>query len=107
MVACLIVFNATFNNISVISWRSLLLVEETAVYGEIHRPAACHWQTLLYIYNYHPCWSVTRRFASQRKVRSPSGRVTLLFSGRQTVGSHYNKGDNLNIISNIFASDNR
>jgi hypothetical protein len=25
------VFNATFNNISVISWRSLLLVEETRV----------------------------------------------------------------------------
>jgi hypothetical protein len=23
------------------------------------------------IYNYHPCWSVTRRFVSQRKVRSP------------------------------------
>jgi hypothetical protein len=26
-----IVFNATFNNISVISWRSVLLVEETGV----------------------------------------------------------------------------
>jgi hypothetical protein len=31
------VFNATFNNISVISWRSVLLVEET---GENHRPVA-------------------------------------------------------------------
>jgi len=28
------VFNATFNNISVISWRSVLLVEETGVPGE-------------------------------------------------------------------------
>jgi len=28
------VFNATFNNISVISWQSVLLVEETAVLGE-------------------------------------------------------------------------
>ena len=28
------VFNATFNNISVISWRSVLLVEETRVLGE-------------------------------------------------------------------------
>jgi len=27
-------FNATFNNISVISWRSVLLVEETGVPGE-------------------------------------------------------------------------
>ena len=31
---CLMVFNATFNNISVISWRSVLLVEETAGPGE-------------------------------------------------------------------------
>jgi hypothetical protein len=28
------VFNATFNNISDISWRSVLLVEETGVPGE-------------------------------------------------------------------------
>ena len=33
------VFNATLNNISVISWRSVLLVEETVVAGENHRPA--------------------------------------------------------------------
>ena len=39
------VFNATFNNISVISWRSVLLVEET---GEKHRRAASHWHTLLH-----------------------------------------------------------
>jgi hypothetical protein len=32
------VFNATFNNISVISWLSVLLVEETGVPGENHRP---------------------------------------------------------------------
>jgi hypothetical protein len=29
-------FNYTFNNISVISWRSFLLVEETGVLGENH-----------------------------------------------------------------------
>jgi hypothetical protein len=40
------VFNATFNNISVIAWRSVLLVEDTGVPGENHRPAASHWQTL-------------------------------------------------------------
>ena len=27
-------------------WRSVLLVEETGVPGENHRPAASHWQTL-------------------------------------------------------------
>jgi len=39
-------FNATFNNISVIAWRSVLLVEETGVPGENHRPVASHCQTL-------------------------------------------------------------
>jgi hypothetical protein len=34
------VFNATFNNISVISWLLVLLVEETRVSGENHRPVA-------------------------------------------------------------------
>jgi hypothetical protein len=34
------VFNATFNNISLISWQSVLLVEETRVPGENHRPIA-------------------------------------------------------------------
>ena len=31
-----VVFNATFNNISFISWQSVLLVEETGVPGENH-----------------------------------------------------------------------
>jgi len=39
------VFNAAFNNISVILWWSILLVEETR---ENHRPATSHWQTLSY-----------------------------------------------------------
>ena len=33
---CLVVFNATFNNISVVSWRSVLLVEETRGPEENH-----------------------------------------------------------------------
>jgi len=36
------IFNATFNNISVISWWSVLLVEETGVPRENHCPAASH-----------------------------------------------------------------
>jgi hypothetical protein len=39
-------FNATFNNISVISWRSVLLVEETRVPIEKYRSVASYWQTL-------------------------------------------------------------
>jgi hypothetical protein len=46
------VFNATFNNISVISWRSVVLVEETGIHRENHRPTANvlsikHWSMLL------------------------------------------------------------
>jgi hypothetical protein len=36
------VLNATFNNISVLSWRAVLLVEETGVPVENHRLAASH-----------------------------------------------------------------
>ena len=41
-----IVFKAIFNNISVILWWSVLLVEETGVPGENHQPVVSHWQTL-------------------------------------------------------------
>ena len=40
------VFNSTFNNISAISWRSVLSLEETGVPRENQRPAASHLQTL-------------------------------------------------------------
>ena len=50
-----VVFSATFNNSSVISWRSVLMMEETGgstrrkpegVLGGNHRPVASQWQTL-------------------------------------------------------------
>jgi hypothetical protein len=40
------VFNPTFNNIFIISCRSVLLVGVTRVPGEKHQPDASHWQTL-------------------------------------------------------------
>ena len=40
------VIHATFRNISAVSWLSVLLVEETGVPRENHRPVASHWQTL-------------------------------------------------------------
>jgi len=40
------VLNATFNNIPVISWRSDILMEETGVPRENHRPVASHRQTV-------------------------------------------------------------
>jgi len=41
-----IVFNASFSKISVISWLSVLLAEETGVPGQNYRPVANHWQTV-------------------------------------------------------------
>ena len=48
------VLSATFNNVSVISWLSVLLVEETGVPGENHRPVASHRQTYhIMLYRVH------------------------------------------------------
>jgi len=41
-----VVFNATFNNILVITWRSVLLVEESGVSRKNHQPASSNQQTL-------------------------------------------------------------
>jgi hypothetical protein len=57
------VFSATFNNISDISWWSVLLVKETRVPGGNHQSATSHWQTLsrynlskiVYVYNIYYC----------------------------------------------------
>jgi len=55
------VFNATFNNISVIFWQSVLLVEETRLLGENHWPVASHWQTLSdNVVSSTPCHIVVR-----------------------------------------------
>ena len=51
-----IVFNATFKNISVISWRSVLCVEETGWPGENHRPVTVT-DKLYYIMLYTSPWS--------------------------------------------------
>ena len=51
--AKVMVFNATFNNISVILWWSVLLVEETELPGENHQTATSHWQTLSHTVELH------------------------------------------------------
>ena len=55
-----VVFNATFNNISVISWWSVLLVEKTGIprenYLHVHVSVASHSQTLSYkVVSSTPC----------------------------------------------------
>jgi hypothetical protein len=51
-----LVSNATFNNISIISWRSALLVENSGVPGENYRPAVSQWQT----WSCNVLWSIPR-----------------------------------------------
>ena len=42
----LLCLTGRFSNISIISWRLVLLVEETRVHGDNHWHVASHWQTL-------------------------------------------------------------
>jgi hypothetical protein len=50
-------FNATFNIISAISWWPVLLVEETGVPLENHGPVTSCWQTLSCLYRVHLTWA--------------------------------------------------
>jgi hypothetical protein len=62
---CLMMFNVTFNNISAISWRSVLLVEETGVPGENYRPVASHQQALshnIFLFTYPQKFCIFPRF---------------------------------------------
>ena len=47
------VFNVTFNNISVISWQSVLLAEEIRISGENYQPVTGHRQNDIMLYQVH------------------------------------------------------
>jgi hypothetical protein len=65
-----------FNNISAISWWSVLLLEETGVPGENHRLAASHWQTLVH------------NVVSSTPHLSGVGFITLVVMGTDCIGSN-------------------
>ena len=63
------VFKSTFNNISVISCQSVLLVEETGVHRENHRLVASQEQTLSHnVVSSTPrlCWIQTHNVNGDR-----------------------------------------
>jgi hypothetical protein len=42
-IGLILVLNASFSNISAISWRPVLVMEEAGVSGENHRPWVSNW----------------------------------------------------------------
>ena len=60
----IMVFSATFNNISVISWHSVVLVEETGVPEENHRSVSR--PTLSHVISSTPIMIRTHNFSGDR-----------------------------------------
>ncbi len=71
-----IVLNTTFSNISAISWRPVLVVDEAGVPGENHRPWACNWQTVSLVSRAHLFCNL------QYKYRAPLRRIGQEYSAR-------------------------
>ena len=61
---------ATFSNISAISWRPALVVEEAGVPGENHQPWASNWYTLSHAAanRVHPFFVSTKQGANPRRI---------------------------------------
>jgi hypothetical protein len=74
-------FNTTFNNISAISWRPVLVVEEAGVPGENHRPWVNNWLTLSLAAarRVHPFCNL------QSRARTQSINCAQLFNNIQTI----------------------
>ena len=87
------VFNATNRNMSVISWLSVLLVEEGGISGGNQRPVGSHWRTLSHnviSYRVHLAWEEFEL-------------TTLVVIGTRCIGSHKS---NYHTITTMTAREN-
>jgi hypothetical protein len=90
------VFNTTFNNISAISWRSVLLLEKTGVPGEnYHLSVARRWQTL----THNVVLSTPRHERGSNSQRNPS---TIRSRSRRHRKEHWKKKEWKNILPASF-----
>ena len=69
------VFDATFNNISAISWRPVLLVEETGVAGENHQPVCKGYSLSHNVVSSTPCLSRVRTRVGKKPVNTSIDRA--------------------------------
>ena len=98
------VFNATFNNISVISWRSVLLVEEAGVHGENPRPVARHCQTLSHNVIHLLLEIQKYSFKSVNSSDTISKYLYFIFVYKTMIKKHYLQENKFiyNVITNIM-----
>ena len=87
------VFNATFNNISVMLWWSVLLVEETRVSGENHWSVISHCQNLS-----HNVVSSTPRHEQGLNSQRYNEWEWLLFNAKWAIFQLYHGGNKLHLM---------
>ena len=89
------VFNVTFNNISAISWQSVLLMEDTGVPGESHRPVTSHWQTVSHkiVYRVHLAWAIFKL-------------TTLVVIGIDSIGNYKSNYHTITTTTTPWKSEN-
>jgi hypothetical protein len=86
------VINATFNNISVITWQSVLLLEETGVLGENHWPVTSHWQT----------WSHNVVSSTPRHERGSNSQLSGDYQTNQQANNYFSVIIIIIIINSLF-----
>ena len=88
----LYLFNTTFNNISVISWQSVLLVGETSIPRENHQSVVSHLRRYhIMLYRVHLAWAGFKL-------------TTLVVIGTDWIGSYKSNYHKIDFITSLVYS---